>query len=333
MPLQAACQVCGPRAGVAPESLFKCSRCQAVLYCGREHQTTHFPAHKALCRRIKKMRDLMEQEAHEVRNADEDGWTPANAFETHAGNFWKIHSTRPYMSAKMDLIRGLSAIPSRPAIEAALAETKGCLRLCRSDNVGVREVVPTLLLLLGQYQEAYDYIKWYQTSGQDEHYDWANMELPYLDVHGADMTEELPGRIRDVFFMSILVYVKMTLANTVKEAVTAYELADRASLPTVVTDSLGAFLAPSGNMRSLDDLKELHKKLTRQLTEAFSLAHSKNKHFWGVMLDPAPLIQAPDPSFYSPGDKNEVRVWAEQNAMLWADHHEFIREYRGKMSK
>ncbi|KAE9126397.1 hypothetical protein PF010_g5274 [Phytophthora fragariae] len=51
------------------------------------------------------------------------------------------------------------------------------------------------------------------------------------------------------------------------------------------------------------------------------------------MLDPAPLIQAPDPSFYSPGDKNEVRVWAEQNAMLWADHHEFIREYRGKMSK
>ncbi|KAE8990406.1 hypothetical protein PF005_g19700 [Phytophthora fragariae] len=38
MVLQSVCQVCGPRAGVSPESLFKCSRCQGVLYCGREHQ-------------------------------------------------------------------------------------------------------------------------------------------------------------------------------------------------------------------------------------------------------------------------------------------------------
>ncbi|EGZ22815.1 hypothetical protein PHYSODRAFT_253852 [Phytophthora sojae] len=275
--MQSACQVCGPRGGVSPEALFKCSRCQGVLYCGREHQTADFPNHKAICKRVKKFRDLMAEEEHKICNAEPDMFTPANAFETEVGLFWGVHSTRPYMRAKVEVIRTLSLMDARPGTEAALAEAMGSLRLCRGDNVGIRELVPTRMLLLGQYQEAYD------------DYDWGDMDLPYLDVHGADMTEEIPERIYAVFFITCLTHIKMTLANAVKDAITAHELADHASLPAGVTDSLGAFLAPNGQTRSLKELKELHKKLTRQTPEAFALAHSLNSHFWPVMLDPFPL--------------------------------------------
>ncbi|KAE9188859.1 hypothetical protein PF005_g19886 [Phytophthora fragariae] len=37
------------------------------------------------------MRDLMAQEEHKIRNAEEDDWTPENAFEADVGDFWLIH--------------------------------------------------------------------------------------------------------------------------------------------------------------------------------------------------------------------------------------------------
>ncbi|OWZ12609.1 Zinc ion binding protein [Phytophthora megakarya] len=324
------CHVCGPRPNVSPDSLFKCSRCKAVLYCGRGHQTSDFREHKDICKRVKKMRDLMAEEAHKIRNAEEDDWAPANAFEEGVGHFWGIHSTRPYMRAKLEVIRALSIMVSRTAVEAALAEALDCLRLCRGDNMGIREVIPTLYLLLDQYQEAYDFIKWYATSGQDMHYDWGDMDLPFLDVHGADMTEELPYMRDNVFFSSCIVYIKMMLTKTVKDAITAHELADRASLPTVVTDSLGAFLTPNGQARSLADLKKLHKKLERQLDEAFTTSNEQNPHFFPTMLDPMPLVEAPDAPYYAPGDANQVKIWAKQNFFLWVRYHDFIREKLGK---
>ncbi|EGZ22821.1 hypothetical protein PHYSODRAFT_324126 [Phytophthora sojae] len=235
MPLQTACQVCGPRAGVAPKSLVKCPRCQVVLYCGREHQIAdYYASHKGFCRLVEKLRSLMEMEAVQISEAD---WTtPRTPLRR-----WGILNTRPYMRAKLGVIRALSVMDSRPAIEAARAEAKDSLRLCRSDNVGIRYLVY-----------------------QDSHYDWGNMELPYLDIHGADMAEEeMPVEYGDVFFTSAIVYIKMTLAKAVRDAIVAHKLADRASLPAVVTGSLRAFLAPNGHKRSLVDLKGLYKKLTR----------------------------------------------------------------------
>jgi hypothetical protein len=328
MPLPpSSCLVCGPHSKVAPSSLLKCSRCQGVLYCGREHQAADFAEHKAVCRRIKKMHDVMAEEAEKIRNGPEDDmFSPPNAFATDVGHFWGIHSTRPYMRAKNEVIRALSIIPARTAVEAALVEAKDCLRLCRGDNMGVREVVPTLMLLLGQYQEAYDFIKWYATSGNADDYDWGDMDLPFLDVDGADMMEDSPGYISDVFSAAAVVYIKMTLANTVQDAIHAHELADHASLPAVVTDSLGEFLAPSMQTQSVADLKKLHKKLTRQVREAFDLTHSRNKHYWPAMLDPMPLVESADPPYYAPGDANQVKMWVAQNAILWLNHHDFIHE-------
>ncbi|KAG6622716.1 Zinc ion binding protein [Phytophthora cinnamomi] len=146
--------------------------------------------------------------------------------------------------------------------------------------------MPTLMLLLGQYQEAYDFIKWHTKVYQESNYDYGNMELPYLDLHGADMTEDaMPVACGDVFYTSSLVYIKMVLVKAVQDAIAAHELATRASLPA-----------------------ELHRKLTRQMMELFSLAHTQNKHFWDAMLDPFPLIMAPEPPYYSDGDANKVKI-------------------------
>ncbi|KAL3657231.1 hypothetical protein V7S43_017891 [Phytophthora oleae] len=98
------------------------------------------------------------------------------------------------------------------------------------------------------------------------------------------------------------------------------------SLPA--TESLRTFVAPNGQMRSLAELKRLHKKLTSQMHAASSLAHFQNQHFWNGVLDLTPIMQAPKPPHYEPDDINQVKLWVLQNAMLWRDHHDFVREKR-----
>jgi hypothetical protein len=63
------------------------------------------------------------------------------------------------------------------------------LRLCRSDDLGVRDIIPDLLLRLGREQECYNFIKWWATADPNGTYDWGDVTLPYLDIRGADTFE------------------------------------------------------------------------------------------------------------------------------------------------
>jgi hypothetical protein len=81
-------------------------------------------------------------------------------------------------------------------------------------------------------------------------------------------------------------------------------------------------------MQSLSQLQKLRTKLKRQMHEAFSTAHFQNQHFWNALLGPAPIVAMPKPPNYEPGDVHQVKLWALQSAMLWRDHHAFVREHR-----
>lgn len=64
------------------------------------------------------------------------------------------------------------------------------LRLCRGDNLGIRFLMPAMILVFRSYegmQECFDFVKWWMTVDPDGHYDWGNSSLPYLNIHGADM--------------------------------------------------------------------------------------------------------------------------------------------------
>jgi hypothetical protein len=252
---------------------------------------------------------------------------PENVFEDGVGHFWGIHETRPYMRAKFELIRTMSVMPAHGAISTGLAEAMDCLRLCRSDNMGVRDAVPTLQLLLGKLQASYDFIKWWATCDPHGTYDWGNTELPYLRVHDADMTESLEDFERDraVFHLAALTFIKMTLAKELEDAVNARIVAESASLPAAVGDSLSGYLSNVGD-HSLDKLKALQKKLAKQAREAFQLVHSQNQHYWKAVLDPMPLAREPDPGYYSPGDRFEIKLWVVPSALLWREASAFIKE-------
>ena len=70
------------------------------------------------------------------------------------------------------LVEALLTEHTYAAVSAALDHLLDMLRLCRGDNMGVRDSVPALYLRLGREQECYDFIKWWATMGEQSNYDW-----------------------------------------------------------------------------------------------------------------------------------------------------------------
>lgn len=163
--------------------------CKVQHYCGKDHQAQDRPAHKAACAAIKKKHSGMEEAENTLRAMPPSMMLPANVFEEGVGHFWGYLDTRPYMRARYALVEAQIKVNTFDSVEAAYDNLKNMLRLCRSDNLGVRNLVPSLLLRLGRDQECYDFVKWWETQGSANDYDWGNMDLPYLDVKDADIFE------------------------------------------------------------------------------------------------------------------------------------------------
>lgn len=68
------------------------------------------------------------------------------AFEEMEGHFWGVLETRPYMRARLGLAQVLWAMGEQPA---AAAHMRDMLRLNPGDNQGVRYLLATLLLAMG----------------------------------------------------------------------------------------------------------------------------------------------------------------------------------------
>lgn len=111
-------------------------------------------------------------------------------FVNSVGHFWGILETRDYMRARFSLANTMELIPTVESTEAQLEHYMDMLRLCRSDNMGVRYIVPGLMLRLNKDQECYDFIKWWATMND---YDWDDMDSPYLDIKNADVFENMDG--------------------------------------------------------------------------------------------------------------------------------------------
>jgi hypothetical protein len=88
----------------------------------------------------------------------------------------------------------LSLLHTEESLRAAISNIFDMLRLNRSDNIGVRYLMPGYYLRLRDInakQQCYDFIKWWLTCDPDGHYNWADMSLPYLNIHNADMLEPI----------------------------------------------------------------------------------------------------------------------------------------------
>ena len=199
----------------------QCSKCHMVRYCGKKHQADDFPRHQELCKEYVAAVKRMKKEEAKLRRGIDD-W--GNPFEEEVGNFWGIFETRDYMRSVYAVIERLNRFMTTDATTAALDHCMECLRLCRGDNMGIREIVPSFLIRLKKDQECYDFLKWWSTV--DDNYDWGDMDLPYLDLKNENRYEPLlksyTSKYESINFYSAMILIKYRLLHTIWQNVNGY---------------------------------------------------------------------------------------------------------------
>ncbi|OTA58352.1 hypothetical protein K449DRAFT_415824 [Hypoxylon sp. EC38] len=279
------CPVCYPK--LRPQTqLLVCSGCKVVHYCGAEHQKEHRPKHKAACKSIIESRAKLEKEEATLRAHPGDIFLPANVFENGVGRFWGLIETRDYMNARFAAADDLLQINTIKAVEKALAHFQDMLRLCRSDNLGVRDIVPGLLLRLGREQECYDFLKWWAVVNDEHHYkgryDFGDVSLPYLDIRGADAFEAVDAFASHLSLsqLVILTLLKLRLYLDMK----SYD----PSWPPPSTEfmrPIGEIVQKKVRTISVLDVLEIPESLKDQYQALFIMVHGTNPHFWDALVD------------------------------------------------
>lgn len=94
------------------------------------------------------MQIACDEEEDRLRSNSGDVFMPDNVFESCVGRFWSITETRPYMEARFGLVEATLKIKTHEVVQVANDHARDILRLNRSDNMGARELVPSLLIRL-----------------------------------------------------------------------------------------------------------------------------------------------------------------------------------------
>lgn len=298
--------------------LLRCLGCSAVRYCNRAHQKAHWLRHQYACAEIKAARAKLAEEDALVRNATPDFATPANAFETSVGHFWGIWSTRDYMRARCHLATSLLHIGTLGSVSESRKHLRDMLRLCRGDNMGLRDMLPAVMLRLDRDQDCYDFIKWWATVPGD--YDFRNTDLPYLNIKDSDVLEDPRFIITKypalnfvvaVLLLKLKLMVDIRIIRTTRKALTPRGIPSELQLQicrAAIRSPLSRrFLGMSGR-----DLTQAECTLLNHARRLGATVTKANEHFMFNLFDPDGAL-ASKPEAYSHGSWEEMAL-AMQNS-------------------
>ena len=328
MPLSSipSCSSCNQSGKSTSTNLLRCQGCKAVYYCGREHQLVDREAHKGVCNAIKKATKTLASEEQRLRSLPADMFMPQPIFEEHAGHFWGIHETRPYMRARYGVVEALLKIKTYAAVKAAHEHLMEMLRLCRGDNMGVRDIVPALFLRLGNDQGCYDFCVWYATTGQSGDYDWGDMDLGFLDVKDANVFEAVPKNLAskycDLSHAVAITLLKIKVLMDVRSLRDSSIIGEK--VPQEIIDDIrtqlvtGTVIARHVNVTDVDNQKSVIQTLEGQIKDLYTTIEARNVHFWPALLSPGSNLIA-RPQAYSHGSKSEMQLVLKYNYEAWSE--------------
>ncbi len=295
-----------------------------MFYCSKEHQAADRKAHKRACNTVKKAQEHLDKEERELREFPGDFMTPGNLFEEQVGHFWGILETRDYMRARYGVLEALLKIKTTAAVQAALGHILDMLRLCRSDNMGVRSLAPSIYLRLSKDQGCYDFIKWWLTVAEDSHYDWGDTGLPYLDTKDADAFEGVDifaSEYADLSFTVALTLLKIRLLLDLRSLQVSALLDTR--VPQELLDNIrdqlvSTIVAENKKIMDSEDQGPLIGKLEKQVKQMHASVNKANKYFWAALLKPEQHLTAPLQA-YTHGSVAHMQLALQYSYESWAE--------------
>ncbi|KAJ3167007.1 hypothetical protein HDU87_001889 [Geranomyces variabilis] len=220
--------------------------------------------------------------------------TPTNAFETHVGSFWGLMHTRDYMRARYALVREhLLPMGTLDGATESLEHLLDMLRLCRSDNLGLRDSAPTLMLRLDLDQECHDFVKWWATS-----YD--NSDQSYLDAQTTDVFEHpnsFFSTYPDVNHLVAVLLLKLKLLVDIRNLKITRKVLSQRKIPVELWEGIELATIRSPLSVALQQLtpnrlREIEATLLNHATWLGSTINNENAHFIVNLLHPSNALES-----------------------------------------
>lgn len=253
--------------------------------------------------------------------------TPYNPLENPdaIGHFWGIMKMRDYKRARYALIEAQLKFNTRKAVEAALDHVTDLFRLRRSDNMGVGNFAPSLMLRLGKDQEAYDFCKWWwETCDPDGTYDWGDMSLPYLSIKDADVFESVAlDKWPSLSHTIAVTLIKIRLLWTCKLSSAPRKQAG----PHVPQEILDNILKEAANTSIIMQNREILEcdqtphieELKEQVKQLYDAVNQANKHFWPAIIKGKTEDITPRPNYISSENLQKMQVQLRHCYHAWAE--------------
>jgi hypothetical protein len=230
------------------------------------------------------------------------------------------------MRARSTVSRLLTELNTLDGVREAYEHMMDMMRLCRVDNLGLRRLLPSIMLRLDLDQECYDFIKWHATADQDGHYDWGDMDLPFLHIHDTDVLEEPVPVLKDKYskfdhIVATLV-LKLKLLADIRNLKVARKIFEHQKLVVDLheTIELSVIRSPlSARFTKLDNdaLRRTETKLRKQIMKLGNRIMELNDVFTRMLFKPDEALSA-RPGYSSSGSREEAVIAIQQSyAVLW----------------
>jgi hypothetical protein len=146
--------------------LWTCSGCLCAQYCNEGCQRKARSKHKEFCVLIKKQLAVVDA----ARKAVLDHYGTEQEFESRVGDLRGWARARPYLRARLELAKlyfRMAEHDDDPRGRVLAKEDHAKLVRLTQDNPYIRCIYPFVLLELGELQEAFDFIKYWEAAGRD----------------------------------------------------------------------------------------------------------------------------------------------------------------------
>ena len=244
------------------------------------------------------------------------------------------------MSARLALVVANLNLKTFDAVKAALEHSMELLRLCRRDNMGVRYMVPHMMLRLSRDQDCYDFVKWWvQICEPGETHDWDDLTLPYLDEKNADVYESVDYLCVNEFpefasfFLSHLIAVTLLKVrllislNSYKASALIHKIRldpehtnGEEQLPTKIVNQVRAEVLGGVMIENLKGREPagMIEDLNVQILQLYETVHNTNKHFWPALLKPGSHLKA-RPLVHTHGGMEDMQINLRHSYDAWAE--------------
>ena len=258
----------------------------------------------------------METEEENIRNHPGDWMTPANPLENAIGRFWGLLETRTYMRTRFAFVDALTQVNTKASVDAQLQHCMDILRLNHSDNMGMRDQVPHLMLRVNKDQECYDFVKWWATCDPHGRRDWGDPDLPYFDTKNADVFEPvhyLCGEYPDLCHIIAVTLLKIKFLLDLRDLGEPPDDDDRSHV-----EYRSPIIASNQNAMAMEERSEKMENLVAQIKELYNTVKEANKYFWPSLRNPGTHLKA-QPLEYSAGDKSEMQRALQYAYEAWIE--------------